>query len=252
MGTTDAIVLRLVREGLAVMDAPRPLVQFTGLAAADQLLNDVEHHPHLWVLGCVMNRQVKAERAWLIPYDLGMMIGGFEFARFERLSLEAIEQFMVTPSARHRFIASMSRCLFEAIHRIADTYQANASNIWKAGSSAAEVRRRLLQFHGVGPKIANMAVKGLAMEFKVPFSDYSAIDIAPDIHVQRVLGRLGLADREASPDELILVARSLHPPFPALLDLPVWKLGREVCHAHDPACGRCALADLCPTGSRRS
>ena len=44
---------------------------------ADALLNDLAHHPHAFVLACVMDRQIKAERAWAIPYRLARFSAGF-------------------------------------------------------------------------------------------------------------------------------------------------------------------------------
>ena len=63
---------------------------FTNDPKADALLNDLEHYPHAFVLACVMDRQMKAERAWLIPYLFSQKIGDFEFERLRSLSLPEI------------------------------------------------------------------------------------------------------------------------------------------------------------------
>ena len=68
---------RLVEHGQTLFRAPKQLIQFTKEAEADTLLNDLDNTPHAFVLACVMDRQVKAERAWLIPYRISEKIGGF-------------------------------------------------------------------------------------------------------------------------------------------------------------------------------
>lgn len=45
-------------------------VHFSGNKEVDELINDIEHYPHAYVLACFMNRQVKAEKAWSIPYHI--------------------------------------------------------------------------------------------------------------------------------------------------------------------------------------
>ena len=41
---------------------------FTDKQEIDKKINDIKNYPHLFVLACLMDRQIKAERAWEIPY----------------------------------------------------------------------------------------------------------------------------------------------------------------------------------------
>jgi hypothetical protein len=43
---------------------------------ASALLNDLQHHPHAFFLGCMANFLVKAERAWLVPHEMSRRIMG--------------------------------------------------------------------------------------------------------------------------------------------------------------------------------
>ncbi len=85
-----AVETLLIDRGTELFNRPRGPVQFTELPAANDLLNDLDHHPHAFVLACVMDRQVRAERAWQIPYVLSQKLGGFDFAMLKRLSLARI------------------------------------------------------------------------------------------------------------------------------------------------------------------
>ncbi len=87
----DAIKDLLLRRGEDLFQAPRQTVPFTKQPDADALINDLDHHPHAFVLACVMDRQLKAERAWLIPYLFSQKIGGFDFPLLRSLSLADYE-----------------------------------------------------------------------------------------------------------------------------------------------------------------
>ena len=126
-------------------------------------------------------------------------------------------------------------------------YQGNASLIWENKPSSSTVVYRFLEFDGVGPKIATMATNILARDFKIPLSDYYSIDISVDIHVRRVLKRLGLIPPKATTEQIIYRARSLNPEFPGLLDNPVWEIGRTWCKPTTPKCEKCYMNDLCPS-----
>lgn len=69
----------LIEKGKEIFDSPRSKNNFTNDPEANQLLNDIDRFPHAYVLACVMDRQVKAERAWIIPYLISKDIGGHEF-----------------------------------------------------------------------------------------------------------------------------------------------------------------------------
>jgi endonuclease-3 len=64
----EEIAKILIKNGKDLFDSPRSKNIFTNNPDADQLLNDICQFPHAYVLACVMDRQVKAERAWMIPY----------------------------------------------------------------------------------------------------------------------------------------------------------------------------------------
>jgi len=47
-----------------MLEGPKVYVNRTGIKEADDLYYDLEKNGHLFVLGCVMDLQIKAERAW--------------------------------------------------------------------------------------------------------------------------------------------------------------------------------------------
>ena len=105
--------------------------------------------------------------------------------------------------------------------------------------------RRLLEFNGVGIKIASMAANILVRYFKIPMEDYINIDILPDIHIKRVFKRLGFIYKYVSNDALIYCARELNPMDSGIFDLPCWEIGRYWCRPNKPICEKCYLSRYC-------
>ncbi len=106
---------------------------------------------------------------------------------------------------------------------------------------------RLLQFKGVGPKIAAMIANILSREYRIILSDHYSVDISADIHVRRVFYRLGLIDEESSVEKTIYRARDINPTFPGLMDLFCWKLGNDgICKPKKCGGTVCQLNGLCP------
>ena len=197
-----------------------------------------------------MDRQVKAERAWSIPYKLQERLGGdFSIPRLASLSPSQVRVLMTNPEPLHRFVDDMSRYLHAAIQHIINRYAGDASNIWRGTPPSAEVVYKFLEFDGIGPKIASMAANILARDFKIPLADHYSIDISADVHVRRVFGRLGLTPPDASIEQLIFRARALHPVFPGLMDFPAWEVGRNWCRPQNPDCLACYMNEVCPTSS---
>ena len=217
---------KLILKGKNLLNGPRAYAKFTKVKEADDLFNDIENHGHLFVLGCVMDRQIKAERAWLIPYLIMKNLGGFEFERLQNLSLEKLKE-TFSKNRFHRFNDIMAKIFYSAIRKIKENYNGDASKIWEGEVSAAEVIRKFLEFDGVGQKIASMAANILVREFKIPLKHLSAIDISTDTHVIRMMKKLGFAPENASKEYIIFRAREFYPEYPGILDIGLFEMGRD-------------------------
>lgn len=212
---------------------------------ANTFLNDIEKYPHAYVLACCMDRQIKAERAWRIPYIIGEILGDFSFEALIDLTLEDTKR-IFNEYKLHRFNDIMAEFFYSAVQRIKNQYCGDASKIWSNNQSSAAIVYRFLQFDGVGIKIATMATNILARQYKVPMSDYFSIDVSPDVHVKRVMYRAGLVDKPNADNNFIIYkARELCPEFPGIIDFSLWEIGRTWCHTTNPDCNSCKLYNGC-------
>ena len=240
----------LIINGKKQFRRPRERVHFTRINEADDLLNNIEEYPHGFVFGCIMDRQVKAEIAWSIPYKIyKKRLGDFTFKSFSELSRGEIKELMIKPQPLHRFPKIMADFFYNAIQIITHDYNGDTSKIWSGDLSSAEVVYRFLQFQGVGPKIATMAANILVRDFKIKLKDYYSIDISPDVHIKRVFKRLKLIHDEATIEELVYKARSIHPEYPGILDYSTWEIGRNWCKPNKPLCSECYLSEFCPSSN---
>lgn len=215
-----------------------------------KLVNDLDHFPHAYVIGCVMDRQIKAERAWKIPERVQARLGSFEFDRLAELSQEDVIGVFREPEALHRFPDTMAKHFHSAVRRIEEEYDGDASAIWSDSIGSATLVRRFLRFDGVGPKIATMAANILVRDFGIDLDDRHYIDISVDSHVKRVFQRLDLVPKNASNFEVTFAAREMNSDYPGVFDLAVWEIGREWCHPGKPNCPECYMCAVCPGASR--
>lgn len=215
---------------------------------ANALLNDLDNYPHAYVLACLMDRQIKAERAWMIPYRIKENLGSFKMKDLVRVT-EAEYRRIFVENNLHRFNDTMPSVFYNAVQRIHSVYHDDASEIWKDKPGSAEVVFRFLEFDGVGIKIATMAANILARQYRIPFSDFYSIDVSPDVHVKRVMFRMGLIEENSDNDkeryEVIYKARELYPTFPGIIDYSLWEIGREYCKAKSPKCEECIVRSDC-------
>jgi len=207
-------------------------------------VNDLEHYPHAFLLGCLMTCQIQSEKAFAIPWLVKESVGSFVIDCLANHS-EEYYQNLFTSQNLHRFSNQKAKVFYAAIQHIVTVYSGNASRIWADNPSSATAVYRFLQFKGCGIKIATMATNILARQFKAPFSDYYSIDISPDVHVDRVLKRSGLVSKDSSREALIYKARELNPEFPGIIDFSCWEIGRQYCRPQNPLCGQCPIRSEC-------
>lgn len=211
-----------------------------------------EKHPHLFVLGCVMDSQIDADKAWNIPKLVANEVGGMDFQFFMQKDEEYYIQ-LFKDRKYHRFNERMGLAFYYAIQLILNKYNGDASNIWNDEPTSAELVCRFLEFKNIGVKIATMAANLLARDYKVKLKDYYSIDISPDVHVKRTMFRMGLLGNfqcddltKIDPNKVIYRARSINPTFPGLVDLAFWKVGFDrICTNNKCNAKLCPFAELC-------
>lgn len=109
---------------------------------------------------------------------------------------------------------------------------------WMRHASVQEARDYLTSLPGVGRKTAACVL----------LFTWGLRDVPVDTHVSRVGMRLRLLRPGAGFEELHDEMLSISPPGEELeLHVNLLRHGRRTCHARTPACGRCALARMCPS-----
>jgi len=220
------------------------IVHFVENEEANAFLNDLGTYPHAYVLACLMDRQIKAERAWIIPFKVYKEFGSFSIDSLTNISLTELIEFF-NKKKLHRFNDQMAEIFYLGIHDIVNKYKGNASNIWSGIPSSSSVVYKFLEFKGSGIKISTMAANILARQFRIPFSDFYSIDISPDVHIKRVMKRMGLIPPDANNDMIIYKARELNPDFPGIIDFSCWEIGRNWCKPKAPLCSECIINSDC-------
>ncbi len=243
------LVQAILEHGAALAANERTGVNgvFTRDTDADRLLAD---DPFAFLVGVIVDYQMPAERAWILPYRLKERLDGWGPAYVSSHADEVVAAF-ARPPKLHRFPNQTPRFVVDGARRVIDDYGGDAAAIWSDSPTAVTLQHRLRAFAGISQKKAAMAVELLERDLGVHVADLEGSDIAFDVHVRRVMLRTGLAQRDDM-NHMVEVARKLHPERPGELDFPIWDIGRSWCHKTDPSCPACVLFDLCPSSDSRS
>jgi endonuclease III len=208
--------------------------------AADLIVND----PFAFLLATSLDRGTKAEVIWTIPYWIKQRIGHLDSCLLYEMSLEAIQGVLDQLPRRPRYMADAPKTIKQISELLCRRYSGDAEALWR-GRTALETKRTLLQIHGIGKGIASMALLLLERCRSVRFPDWSNMDVKADVHVQRVLYRLGVSGGLGE-KEAIAAAQRLNPQYPGMIDPPLWVIGRRWCSETRPSCQSCWMTDLCP------
>lgn len=225
-------------------------------ACLNRKLNQAEkdqwNYPHLFVLGCVMDSQIDYERAWHIPFIVADELKSKDFKKFAKKDEEWYLN-LFNSKKLHRFNDTMAKAFYSAVKRIEKVYSGDASNIWNDNPTSGELICRFLEFDRVGIKIATMAANILTRDYGVKLKDMYAIDISPDIHVKRLMYRLGFLEEKENitfskigVSNVTYAARSINPKFPGLMDLIFWEVGEQkICENNKCHKEKCPFGSIC-------
>ena len=240
------IVNSLVKTGMRTLRSPRASIRFSPKPKVNEVLNDIEAHPHLWVLGVQMDRGIESALAWEVPFRVveELDLKSFEFAEMRKPTLEQVVKVFIG-TGLHRYPAKMARIFYNTLEHIETDYEGDARRIWNDEPSSATLIKRFLQFDGMVLRMAAKAANSLYRDFKVEMSDASSLDVAPEYFVRRIFQRTGFINRHSSDEEVIYLARELHLRYPGVFDRPCAEIAATFCRTENPQCGECPLNSGC-------
>jgi uncharacterized HhH-GPD family protein len=207
------------------------------------------------LLAVIFDQGIPYEKAWEAPYKLKRRLGHLDVRRLARMPIGQLRKAVRGKGdgeALHRFVGKLPRWIKKACGQIVKEYGGDPSQIWEECFSAGEVIERLDDLPGIGQKKAHMTAR-IIHEDWWRLRRWNEINVAVDVHVQRVWKRTGLV-QNTSPDVIMQKAIELNPDYPGDLDYPTWMIGMEWCHPRNPACagpgesveGPCPLRESCP------
>ena len=192
-----------------------------------------------FLLGCILDYQIPADRAWENAARLAEQIFGDPQDLWHKITALSNRQWMrkFRQYGLHRLRQGHER-VWRIAKRIVSIYQGDARRIWRDQPPGVALRR--LEELGVGEAISRMVVGAL-----VDTSQLSGVgDVKPDRHVCRVLGRV-VRGAGFRPGETIAETRRIFPRNPWLLDRPLYLIGKKFCRPRRPDCTACYMRRVC-------
>ena len=102
-----------------------------------------------------------------------------------------------------------------------------------------EAKKKLITIKGIGPKTADVFLMAIKGEQVLPI----------DVHIFRIMKRLGIADERDSYENLKAILEAEIPPVQRMkAHLILIEFGRRICRARNPRCEECPIKRYCKVG----
>ena len=111
----------LIEKSNELFNENKAIVHLVNDEEQNKFLNDLENYPHAFVLACLMDRQINAERAWAIPYKIYKEVGTFNIYKLKEKGKEYYKE-LFNKNKFHRFNNDMAEIFYNGICRIIDKY----------------------------------------------------------------------------------------------------------------------------------
>ena len=131
-----------------------PVLPFTDNPEANRLLGE---DPLALLIGFALDQQVTVQHAFNGPWELRRRIGHLDPTRIATMDPAELERVFRERPALHRYPASMANRVAALCRVIVDTYDGDASRIWRQARDGADLEARLRAL----PSIGELKVNGL-------------------------------------------------------------------------------------------
>lgn len=102
-----------------------------------------------------MDRQIKAEKAWVIPYRISEKLQGFSMDTVRPLSLADVIHLMTQPEPLHRFFDKMSGFFQPGVQWISNEYADDAARLGLCATDAS-VEQVIYKARALYPELPEM------------------------------------------------------------------------------------------------
>jgi uncharacterized HhH-GPD family protein len=134
----------------------------TGDPAADQLLID---DPLALLIGMLLDQQVPMEWAFRGPAALATRLDGLDATRIAAMPEDDVVAVFREKPALHRYPGSMAKRTHALCQVVVDSYDGDASNIWRGLDDAGVLLERLKALPGYGDEKAKIFLAVLGKRF---------------------------------------------------------------------------------------
>jgi uncharacterized HhH-GPD family protein len=144
---------------------------FTGDPEADQLLVS---DPLALLIGFVLDQQVPLQKAFSGPIELRRRIGRLDAREIAAMDPDKLDAVFRERPALHRFPGNMAKRTRELAAYLVETYDGDASRIWREARDGADLHARLLALPGFGPMKAGTLLAILGKQLGVAPAGWEA------------------------------------------------------------------------------
>ncbi len=199
-----------------------------------------------FLVACAVAQSMNAKLIWSFPLKL-----------MRRLELHAFvpELIVSTPEelmrdvirekpALHRFPPLIAKCVISLCTLLRKRGIKTSFDDLLAIGDAKTIRDFLMKAHGIGIKKSNMTVLLMKSFLKLDVKNIELVSVAPDVHVCRVLERLGIVSTR-KPEKVLEQLSVFKVNDPGSLDHSLWRIGKELCSEKEPNCAGCPVNGFC-------
>ena len=118
----------LIEKSKKLFEEDKAIVHLVNDEKQNKFLNDLENYPHAFVLACLMDKKIKAERAWAIPYKIYKELKSFDIYKLKEKG-KGYYKDLFNKNKFHIFNNDMAEVFYNGICRIIDKYEGKANKI---------------------------------------------------------------------------------------------------------------------------
>jgi len=123
--------------------------------------------PVALLIGFVLDQQVSVQKAFSSPLELERRLGTLDPARIASTDPAELDRVFREKPALHRFPGAMAERTQAMCAYLAETYDGDATRIWRDAADAEDLKRRLLDLPGIGDMKARSLLAILFKRFDV-------------------------------------------------------------------------------------